>query len=277
MATNSFIEFRLDEAQALADYTSIAFDLRTACDFAIAMLEENQKPAPNFSLCDPFMVATIIRYASAFSGGVRLKFHEAAVSVLTEQQRANHAHFMHVRDKYIAHSVNAFEESEPVARYWVESLQQEGITAIECNHRHIVGLSEQDLKDIIDLASTWLQYVQQKLREEKASLLPIVRKIPLEDLFRTAPRPIPRQICLNHRHDEGNYETFPRRRHATPASAITPLPNKSRAAGSGTGFCERVPGISAMCVSCKPRRRRPPRSGTGPKGGPLRRWAELIR
>ena len=29
-------------------------------------------------------------------------------------------------------------------------------------------------------------------------------------------------------------ETFPRRRHATPASANTPLPNKGRAAGSGT-------------------------------------------
>jgi hypothetical protein len=191
MATNSFIEFRLAEAQALADYTSIDFDLRTARDFATAILEETQKPAPNWSLSDPFMVATIIRYARAFSGGVRLKLHEEAVSVLTDQQRANHAYFIHVRDKYIAHSVNAFEESEPVARYWVESVQQEGITAIECNHRRIVGLSEQDLKDIIDLASTWLQYAQQKLREEKARLLPIVRQIPLEDLFRTAPGPTP--------------------------------------------------------------------------------------
>jgi len=191
MATNSFIEFRLAEAQVLADYTSIDFDLRTARDFATAILEEIQKPAPNWSLSDPFMVATIIRYARAFSMGVRLKLHEEAASVLTDQQRANHNHFMHVRDKYIAHSVNAFEESEPVARYWVETVQQEGITAIECNHRRIVGLSEQDLKDIIDLASTWLQYVQQKLREEKDHLLPIVRKIPLEDLFRSAPRPPP--------------------------------------------------------------------------------------
>jgi len=48
MATNLFIEFRLDEAQALADYTSIAFDLRTACDFAIAILEEIKNLRPIF-------------------------------------------------------------------------------------------------------------------------------------------------------------------------------------------------------------------------------------
>jgi hypothetical protein len=187
MATNAFIEFRLDEAQALADYTSIAFDLRTARDFARAILEETQKPEPNFSLSDPFMVATLIRYARAFSGGVRLKLYEDAVSILTDQQRASHTEFMRIRDKYIAHSVNAFEESEPIARYWVERVQEEGISAIECNHRRVVGLSEQNLKNIIDLASTWLQYVQQKLREEKDRLLPIIQKIPLEQLFRSAP------------------------------------------------------------------------------------------
>lgn len=161
MATNAFIEFLLDEAQALADYTSIAFDLCTSRDFAIAILEETQKPDGNFSLSDPFMVATIIRYARAFSGGVRLKLHEEAMSVLTDQQLSNHIYCIQIRDKYIAHSVNAFEESEPVARYWVESVRGEGITSIEYNHRRIVGLSEQDLKNIIDLASTWLQYVQQ--------------------------------------------------------------------------------------------------------------------
>jgi hypothetical protein len=117
MATNAFIEFRLDEAQALADYTSIAFDLRTSREFAAAILEENRKPEPNFSLSDPFMVATIIRYARAFAGGVRLKLYEEAVSILTDQQRSKHDHFIHIRDKYIAHSVNDFEESEPIARY----------------------------------------------------------------------------------------------------------------------------------------------------------------
>lgn len=44
MATNTFVEFRLDDAQPLADYTSIAFDLRSARDFATTILEENRNP-----------------------------------------------------------------------------------------------------------------------------------------------------------------------------------------------------------------------------------------
>jgi hypothetical protein len=160
MATNAFIELNLAEAKKLADYTSIEYDLRTAREFAATMVSEYQKTSPNYSLCDPFMVAAIIRYARAFSAGVRLKLYEEGESTLTDEQRSKHSYFMGIRDKYIAHSVNAFEENQPVARYWVERVQEEGITSIECNHRRISGLSEQEFKDIIDLASTWLRYVQ---------------------------------------------------------------------------------------------------------------------
>jgi hypothetical protein len=208
MATNAFIEFRLNEAQALADYTSIAYDLRTARDFARAILEESQKPQPNFSLSDPFMVATIIRYARAFLGGVRLKLYDDAVGVLTEQQRARHIEFMHIRDKYIAHSVNAFEESEHIARYWVAKVQEEGISAIECNHRRVAGLSEHDLKSIIDLASTWLQHVQKNYGKKKIVFFRLYRKSLWRNCFETLLRSLPRRTHLNHRSHEGDYEAL---------------------------------------------------------------------
>jgi hypothetical protein len=187
MATNTFVEFVLDEAQDLADYTSIAHDLSSARDFAKAILEENQKPNPNFSLHDPFMVTIIIRYARPFSKDPRLKIHKEAAPILSDEQRLKHEYFMQVRNRYIAHSVNSFEECQPVARYWVERVQEEGIESIECNYRRIAGLSDQELIDIIDLASTWLQHVGEKLREEKARLLPILREIPLAHLFENAP------------------------------------------------------------------------------------------
>src|SRR5215469_96874 len=88
MATNAFIELNLAEANKLADYTSIEYDLRTAREFAATMVSEYQKPSPNYSLCDPFMVAAIIRYARAFSEGVRLKLYEEGVSTLTDEQRS---------------------------------------------------------------------------------------------------------------------------------------------------------------------------------------------
>jgi hypothetical protein len=77
MATNSFTEFNLPEAQQLGDYTSIEVDLRSAFGFATTMPAEMRRPLPNYSFADPFMVATIIRYARAFSQGVRLKLYDA--------------------------------------------------------------------------------------------------------------------------------------------------------------------------------------------------------
>jgi hypothetical protein len=80
--------------------------------------------------------------------------------------------------------VNAFEENPPIARYWAETVQTEGIESVECMHGRIVGLSEDDFRDIIDLINTWLAYVQEKLREEKSKVLEIVRRMPLETILR---------------------------------------------------------------------------------------------
>jgi hypothetical protein len=190
MATNTYVPFNLEEAQTLADYTSIASDLSTSREFATTMLDENQKPAPirNVSLSDPFMVATIIRYGRAFASGARLpSLYEEGKFILTDQQLSKHEQFIHIRNKYIAHSVNAFEESQPIARFWAGRVQEEGINSIECNQRRVAGLSEQDLTDIIDLTTTWLQYVEEKLSGEKARLLTIVRKIPLAHFLQSAP------------------------------------------------------------------------------------------
>jgi len=189
---NTYVELlHLKDAQKLADYTSIDVDLHSACEFAAILRDEMQRRQPNVSLFEPLTVATIIRYARPFASGIRLRlFEEEGMNILTDEQRAKHQRFLEIRNKYIAHSVNAFEESQPVARYWVERVQEEGITSIECNHTRVVSLSRQELQDIMKLATTWLQYVRQKLNEEKARLLPIVRAIPLETLLKNTPRPM---------------------------------------------------------------------------------------
>jgi hypothetical protein len=190
MATNTFVELYLDETQLLADYTSIEYDLLSAGDFARLISEEWQKTLPDSSLFDPLMVATIIRYARAFVQGVRVNIYKEGAHMLTEEQRSKHQLLMQIRDKYVAHSVNAFEESQPVARYWVEKVHEEGIASIECNHCRVVGLNQQEVTDIIELTTVWRRYVQKKLTEEKARLLPIVRKLPLETLLQNAPRAV---------------------------------------------------------------------------------------
>jgi hypothetical protein len=192
MATNTFVEIDLPEAINLADYTGIEYDLRSARDFAQMLLDEGTKERPNWALSDPLMTATIVRYARPFATGVRLRLGDAALAVLTPGQLAKHEQLCVIRNKYIVHSVNAFEESRPVARYWRERVKDEGISSIECNHHRIVGLSKQNLQDIVELTTAMLSYVKDRLAEEKAKVLGIVRAMPLgKILARTQPTTFP--------------------------------------------------------------------------------------
>jgi hypothetical protein len=188
MATNTFVDLpRIKEAQALADYTSIEHDLWSAREFAKLYLKEFKNL--NTTFIEAFMIATIVRYARPFVTGIRLRLPDPA-GILTDDQLAKHQRFRDIRDKYIAHSVNAFEENPPVARYWVETVQTEGIESVECMHSRIVGLGEDDFKDALDLTNTWLAYVQEKSREEKVKVLAVVRGMPLETILRGYKGPV---------------------------------------------------------------------------------------
>src|SRR4051794_13495536 len=112
MGDNTFVEIYLLEAQALVDYTGISYDLRTARDFAKLALSQTK-----FDLSEALTVATLIRYARAFVSGIRLNLYREEVSILSDEERSRHQMFIHIRDKHIAHSVSAFEESRPIARY----------------------------------------------------------------------------------------------------------------------------------------------------------------
>jgi hypothetical protein len=190
MATNTFVELDLAAATNLADLTGIEYDLQTAHKFAQVFLVDCEKQPPNATLLDALMTAIIVRYARPFATGVRLRLGVDALAIFTPEQRRKHDDLSAIRDKYVAHSVNAFEESRPIARYWIERVQNEGVDAIECNHHRVIGLSVEDLNNIIELTCKMLEHVEIRLREEKAKLLKIVRQMPLDKVLAGTGRPI---------------------------------------------------------------------------------------
>lgn len=185
MATNTFVELNIPEASELADLTGIKYDLETARDFAKLHLEAyKSQPASWHNLTDALTTAVCVRYARPFSrSNKRRRLEEDSLERLTEEQRLKHDRLIAIRNKYSAHSENAFEESQPIARYWLERVQEEGIAAIECQHSRIVGLSPAELNSVIELTEVFLVYVQARREKEKARLLPIVRALPLTQVL----------------------------------------------------------------------------------------------
>lgn len=172
----------------MVDYTSIEHDLTTSRNFAELYLTEYHKVDSPRGLVEALMVAMIIRYARSFRGGVRSQLPKPS-NILTKEQIVRHEFFMAVRDKYIAHSVNAYEECQLIARFWDHKVQTEGINEVGCIYTRVAGLSEQDAHHIIGLIDTWRQHVNKKLRDERDKLLALIRKEPFEKLRQSSPGP----------------------------------------------------------------------------------------
>lgn len=183
MATNTFVEIDLPEARDLADLTGIQMDLMAARDFALMLKKVFESERPKWDLVDPLSTAILVRYSRPFVTGVRARLGEDALQKLSGPQREKHRRLRAFRDKHIAHSVNAFEENQPVARYWIERVKEEGITSVECNHTRVVGLSSADVEVVIELTTAMLSHVDSCLEQEKAKVFEIVKKMPVDEIL----------------------------------------------------------------------------------------------
>lgn len=187
MAVHTFVAFNLPEASDFADLTGIRHDLESARNFAKELKKSlermfGQEPQ-EVQIIDALSIAVLVRYIRPFSTGPNRRLGEKILKNLNKIQREKHNYLKDFRDKHIAHSINAFEEFQPVARYVEERVDVEGIYAVECQHDRVVGLSIRDVEDVIDLTTTMLCCLEHLLKIEKQRLLIKIRSVPLQDLL----------------------------------------------------------------------------------------------
>ena len=177
MAIHTFVEFEMPEAEAFADLTGIHYDLASARSLARKLQSIMRGEIPDYELVDALTTAILVRYSRPFSGGVRKWSREDALDEMSEDQRHKHERLRSFRDKHIAHSVNAFEENQPIARYVEGREHSEGVYSIECHHGRIVGLSSSETENVIELTTAMIKYVDRLLDVEKEAVLAKVRSL----------------------------------------------------------------------------------------------------
>jgi hypothetical protein len=181
MATNAFVEINIEEAAHLADLTGIVHDFERTKHFAEQlkeMIEGGIHPVH-----EPMTIAILIRYSRPFVSGVRYHLNERDLEELSPEQRAAHDGFILWRNKHIAHSVNVFEENQPVARYWVERFDSEGFSSVECNSTELAGMSLYDVEMVMELTTHFIEKLKPRLKCEKKKVLEIVQSLKREDVL----------------------------------------------------------------------------------------------
>src|SRR5438045_2427031 len=141
MATHTFAEFRLPEADLFASLIGVRNDLNSAqrlCEYLESQFDNGYPP---MEIIDAFSTAILIRYFRAFPPlGVRRWPWEEALDTLSPELKSKHEALSHLRSKHIAHSVSELEEHRLQARYVAERFESEGITYISAASYTLSGL-----------------------------------------------------------------------------------------------------------------------------------------
>jgi len=182
MATK-FVEIDIKEAEHLADLTGIVLDFKMTKRFAEQHIEMLDGGVAH-RLHEPMTIAILVRYSRPFASGVRHSLTKRDLEGLSPKQRESHDQFLNWRNKHIAHSVNIFEENQPVARYWVERFDDEGFTSVECNSTQLVGMSLCDVKMIIELATYFIKILKPQVKCENEKVLKVVNSLPREEILK---------------------------------------------------------------------------------------------
>lgn len=185
MATWSYIDFSRPEAQRLADLTGVDFDLRSVveyCDlflskpFPAASREESQVMA---ALC----IAAVVSYGRTIATGVRSGITMEQLEKLPEHLLEAHKYFKDFRDKFVAHSVNAFEENSVKAYLVPEERGPRAVASISVQHARVMMLSPYDMTGLRDLANALLAIVGADTEIEKKTVLTYAQSLPIDPLY----------------------------------------------------------------------------------------------
>ncbi len=190
MAVWKFVDLNVPEAKILADLSGIENDLETTaqlCDLILNQLKTQGIKEHIF--LEALTAAALVRYARSFTIGVRRKLPDSIIAILSEQELTDHMWFKDLRDKNIAHSVNAFEENHVVAHLVPEEVGPKGVSSISVQQSRLSLLSFENYKRLNTLSLKLKDQVTQRIKAEKEKVLQAARKLPVDELYERVDSP----------------------------------------------------------------------------------------
>ncbi len=152
------VEAPYPEAGAAADYHLICSDLADVTVFSQAILKrlsdysENDIPAELLAEIHAFWVAAVIKYARCFNSGSRSRLDPSIYSAFSGAKEA-HDYFMALRNQYIAHPDNFFEDSRVVVRLTSKVNPEKAVLNVAVFSYRQVNSSRENLQTLINLTA----------------------------------------------------------------------------------------------------------------------------
>jgi hypothetical protein len=172
----------LPQASVLADLYSVANDLEVATELCGQALAMNRSKAADALVLEALVSSALIRYMRCFSQSPRRGLKHEDVGRRSKRLRELHAYYKNLRDKYVAHAVNPFEETWVTAMAAVRDGVPQPIAALaHSSHRMLLSAGEAECIKL--LATEAARVVARRVKPEYKKVLRFVQKLPLEQVY----------------------------------------------------------------------------------------------
>jgi hypothetical protein len=186
-------DFCVPEAQRLADLAGIRMDLESAieyCDLhieidpteaAISPRERLRREHTRRALCRAFLV--MYGRSWGWGSGVRAGLDDSYRKRLSHGALQLHATVKDLRDKWVAHAVNHFDDVRVGVDVEQKPDQTRSVRGVSITSHHVGGFVRDWMIKFRTLASEVLALVQQEIAPESERLSVLVRQLPIDNVM----------------------------------------------------------------------------------------------
>jgi hypothetical protein len=173
------VEVRLAEAILLADLYEIASDLKAASEWCARAIELAAQETRDWLLEEALVTAAVVKYGRCFTKGVRLSLKDDDIASLRDDLRRGHDYFIALRHKFVAHAVNAFEET--FVTVGAREKDGERFPASSINPgSHRLMLSAEMAVELAKVVAAVTAIIATRVQVEEARLLAFIQSLPIE-------------------------------------------------------------------------------------------------
>lgn len=156
------IEVDTPSCAELRDLASLQVDFNLALRFLDQYLLTDDSDRTAESSDEALWIAAMTMYGRAFSTGRR---HQAKpdLEILSGSQRQAHEYLLNARNRFVAHSVNAFDQATVFAILTGDTPSTAGIRGVGVQQTNLRTLSTQGANDLAELCRAHLSDIERRM------------------------------------------------------------------------------------------------------------------
>lgn len=181
----------LPEAARLADLSGVYDDLETVLAYCSVLEKQILENVRDIFVWDAVASSAVVLYARCFAKGWREPLQHDLLQDAPPALCRAHSFFIELRNKHIAHSVNAFEENVVVLQIAMIGGKPQRVDDVSIQSRRFMAVEADEVAQLRQLTE-WLQkQVETAYDEEKVRVLQRVAEIDLNEVIELTSEPLP--------------------------------------------------------------------------------------